>query len=196
MVVVRRGRGGGRGVPRKRQAATNAVRGGGGRGRGRRGAGPFRLKSTLCAHGGRCGRSSLPIQATEVGLPGATPDTFVKIEASAAWLTKAVTGKTQSKRKEGLNRLCPMMCEIRKALEQGLSTDRQAVNDAADIDESDPMSGMDIVSIAPSQAGVINKKKSWSTEQHRRQTIKELTNQVLEVQVPERTTLELSLIHI
>ena len=118
MVVLRRGGrgGGGRG--------GRGGGGGGGRGRGRRPAGPFRLKTTLCAQGGRCSTQTLPVHTAEgppVILNGPKP-LFIKIEKSAPWLQKAVTGKVATKNAKALN-LCPMLNLIKSELHKARRTD-------------------------------------------------------------------------
>ena len=93
------GRGGGR---------SGRGRGGGGRGRGRA-ARPFHLKHKLCAEGGRCQQQSHAVETCESTMGGVTR-TYVRVDKSAPWLQKAVTGKIGF----GNLSLCPMFDMTRK----------------------------------------------------------------------------------
>ena len=133
----RGGRGGGR---------SGRGRGGGGRGRGRA-ARPFHLNPKLCAEGGRCQQQSHAVETCVYTTEAATR-TYVRVDKSAPWLQKAVTGKTGF----GQLKLCPVFDVIRnlylKSVDPttvGTEAAEAALQDAETA--VDPMDAMEIAGL-------------------------------------------------
>ena len=166
-------------------------RGGGGPRRGRGPVGPFRLQKQICAYGGRCGRLSLPMETKDIPTAGGGMDTFVKVEMSQPWLTKAVTGKVHPYKGTTPIKLCPMYSMIRNAMAESLAPAEAAVAASTEMREDDPMALMDIVAL-DTVGKKVAKERSQSAQWkcNRRKVVKKLSNQVMELQIPEHSTLE------
>ena len=93
-------------------------------------------------------------------------DTFVKIEMSAQWLTKAITRKINLGKGHSTIKMCPMYNVIRNAMNEAIDPPEAAVAAAADIAQDDPMAEMDIVAL---ENVASNGKGNVCSERYKRQ---------------------------